>query len=244
MIDIHGHLLPGLDDGSRDLDESLAIAEAMLGKGYRVVTCTPHVWPNLTRHRPGFIIERTASLQAQLDKRGLPLRLFPGAELNLDLDLYALDELEIPTHRMVRKFALFDFWDDELPPHFWLWIARVKSIGATPVVAHPERVAALQTRPDLLDAFRDAGLLLQCNLQSLGGSLGSTAKECAEEWLAEGRYFCVGTDLHRLDTLEKRFDGLTRLKSLVNEKTFDRLTRLGPATLLHIHPDTLEPLPE
>jgi protein-tyrosine phosphatase len=231
-IDTHGHLLPNLDDGSRSLRESLAIAQRMYDAGYDVLTCSPHVWPN-SQHTPAFIRDHVAALQMAVDEAGIPIRLVPGGELNItELDVFSIPDAEIVTYGLHGKYVLFDFWADELPGDFWERIARLQSAGLTCVQAHPERIAAFQDRPLVLDEMAERGVLLQCNLHCLTDLGGARAKRSCEQWLKDGRYFMFGSDLHRLDTIDVRLKGLARAIELLGEATVDRLTIENPAKAL------------
>jgi len=85
-IDVHSHLLPGIDDGCKNVAESVACAKLMVQAGYTHSFCTPHVWPNLPHNRPEDITRRVARLQSSLSEAGVPLKLFPGGELNMRPD--------------------------------------------------------------------------------------------------------------------------------------------------------------
>lgn len=233
-IDTHGHLLPGLDDGSRSVDESLAIARRMVDAGYAVLACTPHVWPGYD-HTPAFIRAKVASLQMHLDAASIPLRLVPGGELNLtDLDVFSLADDEIVTYGLRGKHVLFDFWANELPDDYWDRLRRLQDAGLTCIQAHPERIAAFQDRPLVLDELASRGVLLQCNLQCLHPLAGARAIRSCEQWLKDGRYFMFGSDLHRIDTLDVRLFGLKRAIELLGDDVVDRMTITNPAIALGI----------
>jgi protein-tyrosine phosphatase len=227
-IDTHGHLLPGLDDGSTSYQESLEIARRMVRAGYTHLTCSPHIWPEHV-YSPAFITERTKLLQEALDREAIPITLIASGELNLiSLDLFNLTDDEIPTYGMARKYVLFDFWAGELPEDYWERIERLRALGATPIQAHPERIAAFQDDPDLVDELRGEGVMLQCNLQCLSDKAGTRTRTLAEKWLKERRYFVLGSDLHRIDTLDIRLNGLQRAIDLLGEHEVDRLTKINP----------------
>lgn len=233
-IDVHAHLLPGLDDGSESVAESLAIARAMADAGYTHIVCTPHVWPHMVRHRPKFITERVAQLQAELDREHIAVKLLPGGELYVELDIYSMSRDEIPTFDNAGRFAIFDFWGSDLPASFWLFVERLRSLDIEPIVAHPERIECLRDDPERIVELEQAGLKLQGNLQSLSGTLGESAKRLGERLLTEGRYFMLGSDLHRMATLEPRLIGLRRAIELVGDAEVNRLTRINPANIVGI----------
>ena len=115
-IDVHSHLLPGVDDGCESLDESLRCAEMLVAAGYTHSFCTPHVWPNLVDVTIENVTDWTQELQAELDTAGITLKLIPGGELNLRADLPdTMQPDRLITLGMRRKFVLFDIWAERLP---------------------------------------------------------------------------------------------------------------------------------
>src|SRR4051794_27599924 len=124
-IDVHGHLLPALDDGSRSVQESLEIARVMADAGYSHLTCSPHIWPGHA-YKPAFIFQRVAALQSILDEHHVPVTLIAGGELNIvELDIYSMADHEIPTYAMAGRHVLFDFWAGELPDDYWERVDRL-----------------------------------------------------------------------------------------------------------------------
>jgi len=104
--------------------------------------------------------------------------------------------------------------------------------GRTAILAHPERMRAVQVEPGLMDRFRDMGLLLQGNLQCLGDPAGTPTRDLGERFLLEGRYFLLGSDLHNLPSLPIRLAGLRRAIELVGEVGVAKLTVENPRVLL------------
>src|SRR5215469_7918145 len=107
-IDVHSHLLPGVDDGCATLEESLACARKLVQAGYTHAFCTPHIWPNLPKNTVEEIAQRTQRLQQAYDEASVPLKLLPGGELNLRPDIIDTALNDLPTYGMARKFCLFD----------------------------------------------------------------------------------------------------------------------------------------
>jgi protein-tyrosine phosphatase len=236
-IDVHSHLLPGLDDGCASLDESLACARRLAAEGYTHSFCTPHIWPNLPAagagpFKPEFITRQTARLQAALDEAGIPLKLMPGGEINLRPDTIDTPPAELVTFGLANRFALIDLWADELPAFFKPGVRWLQSQGLTVILAHPERMRAVQLKPELADTVAELGVRLQGNLQCFSDPPTAPTRRLAEQFLTEGRYFLLGSDLHNLKTLDLRMDGLKRAIELVGQAEVDRLTRENPAQLL------------
>ncbi|HSZ56328.1 MAG TPA: CpsB/CapC family capsule biosynthesis tyrosine phosphatase [Tepidisphaeraceae bacterium] len=231
-IDVHSHLLPGVDDGCATLEESLACARKLAEAGYTHAFCTPHIWPNLPKNTVEEIGKRTARLQHAFDEAKVPLKLLPGGELNLRPDIIDTPPDELPTYGMARKFCLFDIWAEKIPGFFWKSVEWLKSLGLRPIIAHPERMRAVQDQPELAQEFADAGLLLQGNLQCFGDPPHTHTRRLAEQFLQENRYFALGSDCHNLPGLQLRLDGLKNAIGLVGREEILRLTRDNPAQLI------------
>ena len=233
-FDVHSHLLPGVDDGCRTLEESVECARRMVAAGYSHSFCTPHIWPNLPQNTVDNITRWVADLQQALDAAGVPLRLHPGGEINLREDTIETAGDALVTFGMRRRFVLIDLWADRLPPFFVPSVRWLQSQGVRVVLAHPERMRAVQLEPELMDYFGELGLVLQGNLQCLGDPPGTATRDLSERFLLEGKYFLLGSDLHNLPSLGVRLNGLQRAITLVGESTVNRLTVEQPRTLLSV----------
>ena len=216
LVDVHSHLLPGVDDGCPTLEESLQCARRLVAAGFTHSFCTPHIWPNLDNTVQN-IVERTARLQDALHESSIPLRLMPGGELNLRADLVHLPPDQVVTYGMKRKYCLFDLWAERLPPFFAPTVRWLQSLGLTVILAHPERMRAVQDDPQLAERLSEMGLLLQGNLQCFADPIGSHTRRVAERFLLQDRYFLLGTDLHGLRSLPIRLQGLERVIELLGE---------------------------
>jgi protein-tyrosine phosphatase len=231
-IDVHAHLLPGVDDGCADVLESLACGRMLVAAGYTHAFCTPHIWPNLPHNNPQMIVEKTAELQQEYEAAGVPLKLFPGGELNLRPESIIAQLENLPTYCMQRKYCLFDLWCDKLPPFFWPAVEHLRELGMKIIVAHPERMRAVQEDSSLAEVFLERGLLLQGNLQCFSDVVESPTRRTVEKLLIDDRYFLLGTDTHRPETLKLRLDGLYRAIDLVGNPRIDQVTRTNPQVLL------------
>ena len=231
-IDVHSHLLPGIDDGCKTLEESLDCARLLAGAGYTHSFCTPHVWPSLPENNAQTVGQRDAHLQASLGEAGIPLRLFPGGEINLNRDTAKIDRDQVVSYGMTGRYALIDIWIDRIPAFFEPGIRALQSLGLKVILAHPERMRLVQNDPGVIELFAEMGLLLQGNLQCLSDPPTAATRRIAEDFLLEGKYFLLGSDLHGLDSLPPRLEGLRRAIDLVGEEAVDQLTRKNPLKLL------------
>lgn len=230
-IDLHAHLLPGVDDGCRDIEESLACARRMVGAGYTDLVCTPHVWPDMPHNNPSDTAPRVAALQRELDRGGVPLRLHVGGEINLRS--HTPDDLPgLLTYRLARRHLLIDFWFTSLPTWFDDALERIQQAGLTVIIAHPERIECFQREPALIEPLLARGVLLQANMQCLSDPAEKPTRTLVERWLLERRYTFLASDLHRIETLDLRLDGLRRAIELLGHEEVDHLTRDNPRSVL------------
>ena len=231
-IDVHSHLLPGCDDGCKTVQESVLCARAMADAGYTHMFCTPHIWPHLTQNTARNIPLQTAALQEALNLAGVRLTLIPGGEINLCADTPRTPADALVSYGMARKYVLIDLWCDTLPPFFRPAVQWLQRQGVKVILAHPERMAAVQNEPGLADVFAEMGMVLQGNLQCFSDPAGSATRRTVERFLIEDRYFLLGSDLHNLVGLPMRLEGLKRAIDLVGEETIGRLTIDNPRQLL------------
>jgi protein-tyrosine phosphatase len=231
-IDVHSHLIPGIDDGCANLEQSITCARVLVDAGFTHAFCTPHVWASFPENTPGLIAQRTAELQAHLDHANVALRVSPGGELNLRPETVKLTVADVVTYGMGGKFCLFDLWADELPEFFETAVSHLQSLGLTLVLAHPERMKAAQDDPAAVERMQELGLLLQGNLQCFADPEDWATRRTAVKFLLEKRYTFLATDTHRPDSLPQRMHGLRRAIELAGEEEVARLTAENPRMLL------------
>jgi protein-tyrosine phosphatase len=192
VIDLHSHVLPGLDDGAADLAEAVSICRAASADGVTTLAATPHVRDDHPT-RPEEMERLLEELRAAV---GGAIALLPGGEV-------ALEELDRPEEELLR-FALAgipEYLLVETPYLGWpLDIAdrlfRLRAAGVTPVLAHPERNAELQRRPELVEPLVATGTLVQLTAASVDGRLGDRAARCARVLIERGSAHLIASDAH------------------------------------------------
>lgn len=236
-VDLHCHLLPGIDDGAATLDDALAHARRLSAEGVRDVACTPHVkasvFPSVDLDE---LAGRVAALQAAVDAEGLKVRLHQGGEVAhadaLDLDP---DELELVAQGPAdARWILLECPFDGIGDDFVAAAERLTALGYGLVLAHPERAAGvLGAGEERLEALRAAGALLQVNVCSLLGNHGLEVQETGTTLVRSGRAFCLASDGHpgsREHTLQLGFHLLIRAGASSTQAW--RLTQANPRFLL------------
>lgn len=233
LIDVHNHLLWGLDDGCESPGETLAAARVLAELGYADVVASPHAQARYPAGEEAAARSRLEEAQRLIDGAGVPLRLHLGAENPFD-DRY-LDGLGEGRARALGpsgRYALVELPFNEDVPDLGARLARLRGAGLEPVLAHPERCLAL-VRPGRAAEAVARGASLQLNLGALTGRHGERAQEVAERLLGEGLYAMAGTDLHGPDGAGEWIDeSLAALERLGGREALRRLCVENPARVL------------
>lgn len=229
-IDVHSHLLPGVDDGCKTVEDSIACAKTLVNNGYTHAFCTPHIWPTYKGVSRTSVPRWCAALQKEFDQAGVALKLLPGGELNIfqGVDKFAPDEI-VPLG--LGTFHLIDMWAQDLPEFFDPAIRWLQAMGLTVILAHPERMRLVQDQPEIIEHFASLGVLLQGNLQCFGDKPDAMTRIRAEQFLADGKYFVLGSDTHNPESMDIRMRGLERVIELVGKDGVDQLTVKNPRKL-------------
>lgn len=197
MTDCHSHILPGVDDGVRTLEESLAILDRYEKLGMKAVWLTPHIMEDIP-NKPSVLKEKFEALKKAYNG-GLELHL--GAENMIDnLFEKRLEERDLLLMGSRQDHLLVETSYFTPPYGFYDILERIKSIGYFPVLAHPERYVYM-TEKDY-DRLKEMKILFQMNLFSFAGYYGKEPRHVAEGLLKKHYYDYVGTDIHRLSMIE------------------------------------------
>jgi protein-tyrosine phosphatase len=193
-VDIHCHLLPDIDDGSKSWDESLAMARMAVAEGTASVICTPHQLGSYAHNDGRTIRSRTGELQKLLQQQGVPLQVLPGAEVRLEASMIAQISCgQVLTLANRGRHVLID-----LPHATYVPLAGVlQSLaehGLTGILAHPERNQGLRRQRREIRSLVSQGCLMQVTADSLLGMFGPRCQRCAEQMLVDGTVHFVATD--------------------------------------------------
>ena len=196
MIDLHTHILPGIDDGAQTLQDAVDMARLFVREGVTAVAATPHVRDDYPTSAD-VMLRAVVALQRVLDEEEIPLTLLPGAEVALDW-LARLDDDELRrlslagSGRYVLVETPYRGWPLELLER----LLRLRAAGFTPVLAHPERNPVVQATPSLLGPLVGGGTLVQVTAASLDGRLGTASRNTGHRLLAAGLAHIVASDSH------------------------------------------------
>lgn len=234
MVDIHCHILPKIDDGSRNLAESVAMARTAWKSGVNWICATPHF--------PGeeasvamlpSILSRVDRLREELAFHRIPVEILPGAEiLCLPETPDLADKGLLPTLGNSR-YLLAEFFFDTPGEEIDRMLRRLAQRDYIPVVAHPERYDAVQKRPGLVYRWFDLGYVIQLNKGSVLGSFGPGPERCAGELLRQGGAHLIASDAHRMDRRTTDLEPVRRwAEERLGEAYADVLLRRNPERIL------------
>lgn len=199
MIDVHSHVLPGIDDGTKEIDEAVAFCRLAAERGTEILVATPHHKPGSYRNPRDRVLENVESLQSRIDAAGVKLRLAPGCEIFVDTDLAdRIKSGELLTYGDARRYILLEFSFQQYPVRPEDLIFRLKLSGVTPVIAHPERIRWFQEDVDRLEALVRAGALAQVTGSSLEGTFGSRVRAITERMMERRCVHMIASDAHDL----------------------------------------------
>ena len=195
---MHCHILPGIDDGPRDFDESLALARQMAGDDVRGVTATPHCRADHPGVVPAELADRCRELEARLRAERIPLRVLPGGEVDLVWALEASEEdLRLVSYRQRGKDLLIETPYGPLPGQFEELAFRLTLRGYRMMLAHPERSPSFQSDPDRLAELVRRGVLVQVTASSLARSArDSRSAALAHDCVRRGLAHVIASDIH------------------------------------------------
>jgi len=230
MIDIHCHILPGIDDGPASWEESLAMARQAAADGIRCIVATPHVEPSLDYPKPAQIQTLVQQLNDKLAAENISLSVFPGAELPaLPELLEALSAGRVLTLGAQSPYVLVELYAATPSAFYEELFFRMQLAGYIPVIAHIERIMLLRTKPHILQEWRARGYRLQMNASSLCGSWLS--RRYARRLLQRGYVDILASDGHdvsrRPPVLSCAQHALRRQPEL-----FAQLTRHNPGEIV------------
>lgn len=219
MIDLHCHLLPGIDDGATDLENALEMARIAVADGIKVTACTPHIYPGMYENNGPQILEAVSAFQGELDRAGIALRLTGGADVHLTPDLVSgLKSGRIPTLNGSRYF-LFEPPHHVAPPRMEDSVFNVMSAGYHPILTHPERLSWIESHYDTMKRLAHAGVWMQLTAGSITGRFGKRPQYWSERMLDEGLVHIIATDAHNL---RNRAPLMTKARDAVAERLGDR----------------------
>lgn len=234
MIDVHSHILPSVDDGARDIEETFKILNEACDAGFSDIFATSHYIEGeyeFNKTDREFIIE---ALTNKINEEGLDIKLHIGAEGYISSDFPKLIQAGCVPTLGNSKYVLF-----ELPLRAKVMytegvINKLLQLKLIPVIAHPERYELVQDDPNIAIDWVEAGALLQCNYASIIGRYGTNAKETLYKLLDADAVHFLGTDNHRSGSIYTRMEDIKKeFRKKIGKDRFYELSELNPRCILN-----------
>jgi protein-tyrosine phosphatase len=198
MIDLHSHILPGVDDGAQSYDDSIAIARMAVADGIEVMACTPHFMPGLYDNKADDIRTRVEQLNARLVAENIDLALVVGGDAHIRPDFVnALRSGDILSLHDSR-YVLFEPPHVSMPQRFEELLFNVQMAGYVPILTHPERFKWIEQNYEVFQNLAKSGVWMQLTAGSLTGRFGKRSRYWAQRMLAEGLVSIIATDTHNV----------------------------------------------
>jgi protein-tyrosine phosphatase len=245
MIDLHSHILPGIDDGAPDLETSLAMARMWAADGVATLACTPHILPGLFPNSGPDIRRRVAELQERLDEAGVPLTLVTGADNHVIPDFVAGLRRGHLLTLADTHYVLVEPPHHTAPPRLGDLLFSIMTAGYTPILTHPERLTWIEGHYPLIKTLVERGVWMQITAGALTGAFGRAPKYWGERLLCEGLAHILATDAH---DMRKRppilSQGYAAAARLVGEAEAKQLVIGRPIAILEDRPASSVAAPE
>jgi len=195
-IDLHSHLIPGIDDGVKTLDESIQIIQGIKNLGFNKIITTPHIMAHRFLNTKEIILDGCEKLKQELKNRNIDIELIASAEYYFDENFLELIENDDLLYFGKDKYVLFELSYTNKPFGLEQTIFNLLSKGYRPILAHPERYSYFSSNFSKYDKLKQSGVRFQINLNSLIGFYGKKPKAAAKYLSDNGLIDFVGSDIH------------------------------------------------
>ena len=213
--DMHSHLIPGIDDGAKTIEDSIALIKSLHALGFTKLISTPHIMSDFYRNTPDTIMQGLEQVRQAVKAENIPVTIEAAAEYYLDDGfIHKLEEEKLLT--IGDNYLLFEISYVNAPDNLMQVIFRMQVLGYKPIMAHPERYPFWGNNFDFYGSLREQGVLLQINVNSLSGYYGPDAKRIAEKLVEKEWVDLVGTDTHAIKHIQA-------LQKTIREKSFRKV---------------------
>jgi protein-tyrosine phosphatase len=236
MIDIHTHIIPGIDDGAKDLEESLHMIRKGYQSGIKTICATPHI-PSPSQIDFGFeqrILSGLNLLRTKLSEEKMEVKILLGSEININLDWRSLKDFSFFTLDHSGKFLLLELPLGDIPSFTEETIFNLAIEGYTPIIAHPERSISQDSQIERIERWVNLGALFQLNAGSPLGYFGKTIKRISWKLLKEGLIHFVASDAHdeKNRTIDSLVDAFPLIQKIVGEKKASEIFYQNPKNII------------
>jgi len=245
MIDIHCHILPELDDGSKSLEETLDMCRMAVEDGIKTIVATPHQQDGVYQTPAEAIFRTVRTVSEHIRQAGIPLQLLPGADVRIEVETgEKIMRGEVVSINNTKRYFLLEFPAHAIPMNIDKLIFNLLLKNITPVLTHPERIMEVQENPNRVFDLVSMGVLSQVTAMSITGGFGSRVKKCAHTLLKHNLVHVIASDAHstehRPPILSKAVKVVSKI--LDEERALDMVTTV-PDTIVRGESVEIFPLP-
>lgn len=224
---MHSHILPGLDDGARTLEETLELVRGVHSLGFTEIVVTPHFYPGRYTPSAQQIDEALSTVRGAIQSQSIPITLIRGRECFLDYELLTAPDRETFSFDISgKKFQLIELPQITTPQAISGYLRTLESAGVTPILAHAERYNRIIRDPERIDEMQQLGFMIQIDLASFAPSAHKAIRKAATKLLEMGVVQLLASDVHRPHQLENVEAGLKEVRKILGETDANRLFQL------------------
>ena len=234
MIDIHSHIVFGVDDGSKDIEQSIKIIKEAYKAGFNKIIATPHYFEDYYEADKEEISKRISIIGERLKLENCPVQIFQGNEIYITENINELLENEKAVTLADSQYVLFELPLNAEVMNLNQIVYQILEKGRIPILAHPERYPFVKKDPKSLFSLAEDGVLFQCNYGSAIGQYGSDAKRTLKKLLKYNLVSFLGSDVHRPKTIYPNInEALNKLEKLIGKERLYELTTLNPQKIIN-----------
>ncbi|MGI8952783.1 MAG: tyrosine-protein phosphatase [Chitinophagaceae bacterium] len=215
-VDMHSHLLPGLDDGLQQMEQTISFIEKLKEFGYHKLICTPHIISDIYPNNHDTILPKLDAVRKALQEKNIEIQIEAAAEYMVDIEMEKYIKADKPLLTFGKNLILIEMSYAAASPNIEQVIFHLRMKGLQPVLAHPERYSFYHDKFESYERFVELGCLLQINLLSLLGYYSKPVKAIAEKFVKNKMVDLLGTDMHHATHL-------SALNKLASQKNFYKL---------------------
>lgn len=228
MIDFHSHIIPTIDDGAREIKETMKMLEEAYSAGFDGIISTSHYMEGYYEVNQADRKVWINGIQYALEKKKIGLSLYLGSEIYFSEKILEFIKEGKASTINGSKYILFEFPLNAKPINIEDVIYTILSEGYIPVLAHPERYVFTQKNPELIYELANQGVLMQSNYGSIIGQYGKKAQVIAERMLESNLVSFLGTDAHRANSIYTNIDSAAnKIKSIIGKSKFDKISHFN-----------------
>ena len=242
MIDIHSHILPNIDDGSRSIDETFNLIKEAKNVGFDAIVLTSHYMEGYYETN---VPERKVWVNAiyeNLQGKNIDINLYLGNEIYMSENIIKLLEEGKASTINDTSYVLFELPLNAEPLNLYDTIYEMQQYKLVPILAHPERYSFVQREPELVYDLVEKGVLMQANYGSIIGQYGNKAQMIVKKFFEGNMIHLLGSDVHKQNTIYPKIPQiLSELNELIGEEKLEELTTINPNLVLHNKRIDIEP---